>query len=76
MPTVNATIVANQIKDVLDKRDLTQQDAAKGIGVSYRQFNRIVMGEAEPTYLFVKKLSAFARVPQDDLFQVKITKKA
>lgn len=73
---VDARIAKNRIKQALSKLDLAQEEAARRVGVSYRHFNRVVLGHTEPTLLVAAKMAAVLGVPLDQLFEIKLKTRA
>lgn len=69
---LDASIVKNHIKAALDKKQLAQEEAARRVGVSYRHFNRVVLGQAEPTLLVACRMAEVLGVPVHKLFVVKV----
>lgn len=69
---VSAEIRENHIKDVLASMEISQQEAARRLGMSYRHFNRIVLGDASPTYVTAKKMEVVFGQPASKLFRVHV----
>jgi DNA-binding XRE family transcriptional regulator len=69
---VEATILGNHIKAILDEVGLTQEEAARRIGVSYRHFNRIVLDHSDPSMLCALRMEAVLGKPLDELFELRI----
>lgn len=53
----------NRLKEAIAKKGLAQEEAARRVGVSYRHFNRVVLGHAEPTLLVAQKMAAVLDAP-------------
>lgn len=69
---LEAKIVKNRIKPALKTLDLAQEEAARRVGVSYRHFNRVVLGHTEPTLLVAAKMAAVLNVSIEWLFDIKL----
>lgn len=69
---LDARITKNGIKPALDKLEIAQEEAARRVGVSYRHFNRVVLGHTEPTLLVAAKMAEVLGVPIGQLFEIKI----
>ena len=52
-------MVGAKIQEILTKKGLTQDDLAKGIGMSLGQVNRIINGKAAPTLTSLEKILNF-----------------
>ena len=60
--------VKNSIKVERAKRDMTQEDLARAIGVSRQTINSIEKGRYVPSTLLALKMSALFEVPVNELF--------
>lgn len=69
---LDATIQGNNIKKVLDKLELTQEEGAKLAGISYRHFNRIVLKDCEPSLLIALRLETVLKKPVRQIFDIKL----
>lgn len=71
---VEATLRGNRLKSVLARfrPSLTQEEAARRLGISYRHFNRIVLGVSEPSLLLAMRMQAVLGTPIERLFRVKL----
>jgi DNA-binding XRE family transcriptional regulator len=69
---VDARIAKNHIKPALKRLNLAQEEAARRVGVSYRHFNRVVLGHAEPTLVVAAKMAIVLGTSVDHLFEIKI----
>lgn len=49
------------------RRNLSQEDAAKGCGIGYRSYRRYEAGEREPTLTALLAMAAFYGVTLDEL---------
>lgn len=72
---VSAEHAPNNVKRALEEAGLSQEEVARRVYVSYRHFNRVTLGQTEPTFLLVKKLEVALGKPGDFLFPVKIVKR-
>lgn len=70
---VTAKIERNRIKDVLRAHDLTQEEVARRVGISYRQMNRLALGHSDPSLLLAAKIAAILGEPLDVMFRIRIT---
>jgi len=73
---LSARISKNTIKRALDVLGLSQEEAARRVNVSYRHFNRVALGQAEPTLLVAAKMALVLGTTIDALFTVKMTTRA
>jgi DNA-binding XRE family transcriptional regulator len=70
-------IVRNRLKSALSESGLAQEEAARRAGVSYRHFNRVVLGHTDPSLLEAMAMALVLGKQLDELFVVKFkTKKA
>jgi transcriptional regulator with XRE-family HTH domain len=69
---VKAALEGNRIKEVLSKRGISQEEAARRVGVSYRQFNRVVLRQSEPSLLLALRMEAVLGEPIGQLFNVRL----
>jgi len=70
---VSAKIVKNAIKAILSARSLTQEEAARRVGISYRQMNRLALGHSDPSLLLAAKIGVIVGAPLDVIFPLQIT---
>ena len=73
LEVVTAKITKNRIKATLRERGITQEEAARRVGVSYRQMNRLALGHSDPSLLLAAKIAVVLNEPLDVLFPIKIT---
>lgn len=73
LEVVTAKITKNRIKATLRERGMTQEEAARRVGVSYRQMNRLALGHSDPSLLLAAKIAVVLNEPLDTLFPIKIT---
>lgn len=69
---LDAKISGNHIKAKLDSLKMAQEEAARRVGSSYRHFNRIVLGQADPTLLTAYKIAEVTGSTVAELFDVKL----
>ena len=72
----DATISGNQLKLLLDKRGMTQEEAAERLGVSYRHFNRIVLNRSEPSLLMAARIEKLLGVSYKKVFDIEVKTKS
>ena len=65
-------IVRNRLKTALKGAGLAQEEAARRSGISYRHFNRIVLGHTDPSLLEALAMATVVGKKLDELFEVKI----
>jgi DNA-binding XRE family transcriptional regulator len=65
-------LVRNRLKAALASRNLAQEEAARRAGVSYRHFNRIVLGHTDPSLLEALAMAAVLGKTLEDLFVVRV----
>jgi DNA-binding XRE family transcriptional regulator len=70
---VTAKIEKNRVKAILKARDLTQEEAARRVGISYRQMNRIALDHSDPSLLLAAKIAVVLGEPLESIFKIKIT---
>lgn len=69
---VEAVIVGNRLKHLLKARSLSQEEAARRVGCSHRQFNRILLNRCETSLLMALRLSVVFGEPIDRIFQARL----
>jgi len=69
---VSAELTSNALKDRLAQIGMSQEDAARRVGISYRHFNRIVLMQAEPTLLVSQMIATVVGKPVSKLFTIAI----
>lgn len=69
---IAAKIEKNRIKAVLAERNLTQEEAARRVGISYRQMNRLALGHSDPSLLLSAKIAVVLGEPLESLFRIQI----
>ena len=69
---VSAKIERNRIKAILKARQLTQEEVARRVGVSYRQMNRVCLGTSDPSLLLATKISVILGEPLDAIFRLRL----
>lgn len=62
------SIKSNNLKKILDDVGISQEEAARRCDVSYRHFNRIVMGHSEPSLLLALKMEKVLNCTIDKMF--------
>lgn len=72
LEVLDARIARNHLKQRLDKQSLAQEEAARRVGVSYRHFNRVVLGHTEPTLLVAAKMAVVLGCKIETLFDIRI----
>jgi len=70
---VSAKIEKNRVKSLLKERHLSQEEAARRVGISYRQMNRIALGLSDPSLLLAAKIAVVLGEPLEYIFKFKIT---
>lgn len=66
--------VSNNILDLLDKHEMTQEQLADRVGVSYRQIQRTVHEHCKsPSLKLALKIAAVLKEPIDRVFQADFT---
>jgi len=66
-------VIDNKIKEYRVRRDLTQEDLAKAVGVSRQSIISIERGRYTPSLALALRFAHFFRCSTDDLFQRKET---
>lgn len=69
---VDAQIAGNRVKERLTRVGMSQEEAARRLNVSYRHFNRITLGQTEPTMLLAMKMERVLGCKMSTLFDVTI----
>lgn len=69
---VDSAIVSNNIKALLKRKRLTQEEVARRVGASYRHFNRVVLGASEPSLLFAQRTSVVLGEPLSAIWTIKV----
>ena len=67
-----AKIVSNRLKEVLTTLNLSQEELARRVGISYRQVNRVVLGRSQPSLLLAECMAVVLGEPASSLFKFKI----
>lgn len=67
---VRSVKVRNRVKAVLVKEGLAQEEAARRAGVSFRHFNRVVLGHTVPTLTQALAIAQVLGRPLEELFSV------
>jgi DNA-binding XRE family transcriptional regulator len=74
---IDAYIGANRIKELLARKQLTQEELSRRSFTSYRQVNRLTMGQTNPSLLAAYRIAAVLAEPVDEIFHIAIkTRKA
>ncbi len=55
-------LFGNKLKDVREQHELTQEDVAKGIGITPNYYARIERGEENPTFSVIESICKALKV--------------
>lgn len=75
---LDAKIVGNTIDAILNDKSrwggqpLSQEEASRRVGCSYRHFNRIILNRCEPSMLLSHRISIVLGEPYDKLWKIKV----
>ncbi len=60
-------LFGNKLKDVREQHELTQEDVAKGIGITPNYYARIERGEENPTFAVLQNVCKFLKIKSSDI---------
>lgn len=69
-------MIGEQIKDILDKKGVTQAELAELVGVSEGHLNRIIKGRSNPAFEKVEKIAVALEIPIEAFHNEEIKAKA
>jgi putative transcriptional regulator len=71
----NGAFVSNTVQAIRTKKDLTQEELARAVGVTRQTIIAIEKGNYTPSVLLALKIATFFKTTVEHLFKVEVTSK-
>lgn len=72
---VSATLHGNNLRALLDQAGMSQEEFSARLGVSFRQVNRVVLGQSVPSMLLAMKMCVVLKAEFNKVFNVTFQRK-